>query len=76
MREDDLRGRLGRHQGAGVYQASAGGGGRCWAQLPDVWKSWRWQDVDRSTLADLIGAERIETAHLAEAIQYRPRWQV
>jgi magnesium chelatase family protein len=27
-------------------------------------------------VADLIGAERIETAHLAEAIQYRPRWQV
>jgi predicted ATPase with chaperone activity len=28
------------------------------------------------TIADLIGVERIETAHLAEAIQYRPRWQV
>jgi magnesium chelatase family protein len=27
-------------------------------------------------VADLIGAERVETAHLAEAIQYRPRWQV
>jgi predicted ATPase with chaperone activity len=27
-------------------------------------------------VADLIGAERIETAHLAEAIQYRPRCQV
>ena len=25
------------------------------------------------TIADLAGAERIETAHLAEAVQYRPR---
>jgi magnesium chelatase family protein len=28
------------------------------------------------TIADLAGAARIETAHLAEAIQYRARWQV
>jgi magnesium chelatase family protein len=28
------------------------------------------------TIADLAGPARIETAHLAEAIQYRARWQV
>ena len=60
--------------GAGVRQLHMRA--RAYHRTLKLARTTRARAAAGARVADLIGAERIETAHLAEAIQCRPRWQV